>query len=227
MCIRDRLTPAFDWQAYFSAAGLKPQPWLNLAQPAFVKELDARIAAESLPDLKTYLRWTLVDATGSYLAKSFVDEDFAFYSAYMRGVQSDEPRWKKCVAWVDRDLSEALGKEFVTRAFPSVMKTKTLLMTQQIEAAMKERIERLDWMRPATKKEALEKLAKIRNKIGYPDVWRDYSQLVIEHGDFFGNVTRSIAFESRRQAAKVGQPVDRGEWQMSAPTVNALSLIHI
>ena len=216
-----KLTPAFDWQAYFSAAGLKPQPWLNLAQPAFVKELDARIAAESLPDLKTYLRWTLVDATGSYLAKSFVDEDFAFYSAYMRGVQSDEPRWKKCVAWVDRDLSEALGKEFVARAFPSVMKTKTLLMTQQIEAAMKERIERLDWMRPATKKEALEKLAKIRNKIGYPDVWRDYSQLVIEHGDFFGNVTRSIAFESRRQAAKVGQPVDRGEWQMSAPTVNA------
>jgi len=91
---------------------------LNLAQPAFVKELDARIAARCLPDLKTYLRWTLVDATGTYLSKSFVDEDFAFYSAYMRGVQSDEPRWKKCVAWVDRDLPEALGKEFVARAFP-------------------------------------------------------------------------------------------------------------
>jgi endothelin-converting enzyme/putative endopeptidase len=216
-----KLAPALDWQAYFTAAGLNPQPWLNLAQPAFVKELDARIAAESLPDLKTYLRWTLVDATGTYLSKSFVNEDFAFYSAYMRGVQSDEPRWKKCVVWVDRDLPDALGKEFVARAFPSVMKEKTLLMTQQIEAAMKERIERLDWMKPATKKEALAKLAKVRNKIGYPDVWRDYSQLAIERGDFFGNVTRSIAFESRRQAAKVGQPVDRGEWQMSAPTVNA------
>ena len=216
-----KMAPGFDWQAYFAAAGLKPQPWLNLAQPAFLQELDARIATESLPNLKTYLRWTLVDATGSYLAKSFVDEDFAFYSAYLRGVQADEPRWKKCVSWVDRDLPEALGKEFVARVFPSVMKTKTLLMTQQIEAAMKERIERLDWMRSATKKAALEKLAKIRNKIGYPDVWRDYSQLSIERGDFFGNVTRSIAFESRRQAAKVGQPVDHAEWSISAPTVNA------
>jgi putative endopeptidase len=216
-----KLAPGFDWQAYFAAAGLKPQPWLNLAEPAFVKELDARIGAESLPDLKTYLRWTLVDATGSYLAKSFVDEDFAFYSAYLRGVQAQEPRWKRCVAWVDRDLPDALGQEFVARVFPSVMKTKTLLMTQQIEAAMKERIEQLDWMRPATKKAALAKLAKVRNKIGYPDVWRDYSQLNIERGDFFGNVTRSIAFESRRQAAKVGEPVDHAEWPMSAPTVNA------
>jgi len=216
-----KLAPGFDWQAYFSAAGLKPEPWINLAEPAFVKEVDARIAAESLPDLKTYLRWTLIDATGTYLSKAFVDEDFAFHSAYLRGVQADAPRWKKCVVWVDRDLPDALGKEFVARAFPAVMKEKTLLMTQQIEAAMKERLERLDWMRPATKKEALAKLAKVRNKIGYPDMWRDYSQLVIERGDFFGDVTRSVAFESRRQAAKVGQPVDRDEWPMSAPTVNA------
>jgi putative endopeptidase len=216
-----KLAPAFDWRAYFTAVGLKPQPWLNVAQPAFVKELNARIAGESLADLKTYLRWTLIDATASYLAQSFVDEDFAFYGAYLRGVEADQPRWKKCVTWVDRDLPEALGKEFVARAFPAAMKAKTLLMTQQIEAAMKERIERLDWMRPATKRQALEKLAKMRNKIGYPDVWRDYSELAIARGEFFGNVTRSIAFESRRQAAKIGQPVDRSEWQMSAPTVNA------
>jgi endothelin-converting enzyme/putative endopeptidase len=216
-----KLAPAFDWQGYFSAAGLNPEPWLNLAQPAFLKELNARIAAESLADLKTYLRWTLVDATASYLSQKFVAEDFSFYSAYLRGIQTDQPRWKKCVTWVDRDLPDALGKEFVARAFPAAMKDKTLLMTQQIEAAMKERIERLDWMRPATKVEALEKLAKVRNKIGYPDVWRDYSQLSIERGDFFGDVTRAIAFESHRQAAKIGQPLDRSEWQMSAPTVNA------
>jgi endothelin-converting enzyme/putative endopeptidase len=215
------MVPAFDWQAYFSAAGLNPQPWFNLAQPEFVKELDALIAGESLGDLKTYMRWTLIDASGSYLSKAFVDQDFAFYSAYLRGVQTDQPRWKKCVSWVDRDLSEALGKEFVARAFPPEMKTKTLLMTTQIEAAMKVRIERLDWMRPATKRQAIAKLMKIRNKIGYPDLWRDYSALSIERGDFFGNVTRSISFESRRQAAKIGQPVDHGEWDMSAPTVNA------
>jgi putative endopeptidase len=216
-----KMAPAFDWQGYFTAAGLDPQPWLNVAQPAFVKELNARIAGESLSDLKIYLRWALIDASASYLSKNFVDEEFAFYGAYLRGVQSDQPRWKKCVTWVDRDLSEALGKEFVTHAFPETMKAKTLLMTTQIEAAMRQRIERLDWMRPATKKEALAKLAKIRNKIGYPDFWRDYSPLVIERVDFFGDVARAISFESQRQAAKIGQPVDRGEWQMSAPTVDA------
>lgn len=216
-----KLAPAFDWQAYFTSLGFTPQPWLNLSQPAFVKELNARIAGESLADLKTYLRWTLVDTSAPYLSQSFVDEDFAFYSAYLRGVQSDQPRWNKCVTWVDRDLSEALGKEFVARAFPAATKSKTLLMTTQIEAAMKQRIEKLDWMRPATKREALAKLAKIRNKIGYPDLWRDYSALVIERGGFFRNVTRAISFESQRQAAKIGQPVDHSEWQMSAPTVDA------
>jgi endothelin-converting enzyme/putative endopeptidase len=216
-----KLAPAFDWQTYFTTAHLNPQPWFNLSQPAFMQEVNARIDGESLPDLKTYLRWTLVDASASYLSKSFVNEDFAFYSAYLRGVQTDQPRWKKCVTWVDRDLPDALGKEFVARAFPAAMKAKTLLMTEQIEAAMKARIERLDWMRRATKREALAKLAKISNKIGYPDVWRDYSALSIQRGDFFGNVTRSISFESQRQAAKIGQPVDRSEWQMSAPTVNA------
>lgn len=216
-----KLAPAFDWQAYFAAAGLQAQPWLNVAQPLFVKEINVRIATESLADLKTYLRWTLIDAAASLLSASYVAEDFAFYGAYLRGAQADQPRWKKCVNWVDRDLPDALGKEFVARAFPAAMKAKTLLMTQQIEGAMRQRIEHLDWMRSATKRAALEKLAKIRNKIGFPDVWRDYAELAIQRGDFFGNVTRAVAFESRRQAAKIGQPVDRGEWEMSAPTVNA------
>jgi endothelin-converting enzyme/putative endopeptidase len=216
-----KLAPDFDWQAYFGAVGMQPTPWLNVAQPAFVKEFDARVAHENLADLKTYLRWTLIDAAAGYLSKAFVEEQFAFYSAYLRGVPIDQPRWKKCVNWVDRDLPQALGKEFVARAFPPEMKAKTLLMTEQIEAAMKARIGELDWMQPSTKHAAIEKLAKVRNKIGYPDMWRDYSQLRIERGDFFGDATRSIAFESRRQAAKIGQPVDRGEWQMSAPTVDA------
>ena len=110
-----KLAPAFDWQAYFAAAGLQAQPWLNVAQPLFVKEINVRIATESLADLKTYLRWTLIDAAASLLSASYVAEDFAFYGAYLRGAQADQPRWKKCVNWVDRDLPDALGKEFVRK----------------------------------------------------------------------------------------------------------------
>ncbi len=148
-------------------------------------------------------------------------EQFAFYRQYLRGAEADRPRWKKCVAWVDRDLGEALGREFVARTFPAAMKDETVKMTRQIEEAMRARIEQLDWMSPATKRQALEKLGKMRNKVGYPDIWRDYSALNIGRADFYENVGRAATFETKRQAAKIGKPVDRGEWGMSAPTVNA------
>lgn len=216
-----RIAPAFRWRAYFDAAGLQPQPWLNVAEPGFFREMSARLAGESLDSLKTYLRWGLIDAMAPYLASPFVKEDFAFNRAYLRGVEADRPRWQKCVGWVDRDLRDALGREYVARTFSPETKEKTLTLTRQIEQAMKARIERLDWMSPETKRAAIEKLAKVRNKVGYPDLWRDYSGLRIDRSDFFGNVSRALQFESRRQAAKIGKPVDRGEWHMSAPTVNA------
>ncbi len=216
-----KLARGFDWAAYFKTAELNPQPWLNVSEPAFFKELNARLTQESLRDLKTYLRWALIKDTANYLSSPFVAERFAFNSKYLRGVEEDRPRWKKCVAWVDDHLGEALGREFVARTFPASAKEKTVTMTRQIEAAMKQRIEQLDWMTPATKQQAVAKLAKVRNKVGYPDLWRDYSALTIERSDFFENVSRAIIFESRRQAAKIGKPVDKGEWQMSAPTVNA------
>ena len=122
---------------------------------------------------------------------------------------------------MDRDLGEALGKEFVDRTFPPAVKAAALKMTVQIEQAMKSRIEELAWMSPETKKQAVDKLAKMRNKVGYPDVWRDYSTLVVKPGDFFGNATRAVEFETKRQMAKIGKPVDRGEWGMTPPTVNA------
>jgi putative endopeptidase len=216
-----KAAPNFDWRAYFSAVGLNTDPWLNLAEPAFLKELDARLGAESLSDLKTYLRWSLVEMSAPYLSKPFVEESFAFNRAYLRGAEADRPRWRKCVSWVDEQLGEALGQEFVSRVFPQEMKQKTVLMTHQIEEAMKERIAQLDWMSAATKQQALAKLAKIRNKVGYPDQWRDYSAVAIVPNDFFGNVVRAVSFETRRQAAKIGKPVDRTEWMISAPTVNA------
>ena len=216
-----KLAPAFDWPVYFKGVGVNPQPWLNTAEPAFLKELNARLTQESLANLKTYLRWSLLAASAPYLSSPFVKEGFAFNRKYLRGVEQDKPRWKKCVAWVDRDLGDALGREYVARTFPATTKEKAITMTRQIEEAMKERINQLDWMTPATKAQAITKLAKLRNKVGYPDLWRDYSSLTIERSGFFANVTRAIRFESLRQAAKIGKPVDRNEWGMSAPTVNA------
>jgi putative endopeptidase len=216
-----KVTPAFDWKTYFTTVGFEPEPWLNVAQPAFFKEVNARIAKESLKSIKTYLRWALVDGSAEYLASPFVDEHVGFFRNYLRGAQTDRPRWRKCVTWVDRDLGEALGREYVARVFPESAKEKTLLMTHQIEEAMKTRIQQLDWMSPQTKAQALEKLARMRNKIGYPDIWRDYSSLTIGRADFYENVSRASLFETKRQAAKIGKPVDKGEWGMSPPTVNA------
>ena len=215
------MASGFDWPTYFKTAGLDPGPWLNVTEPAFFKELNARLTQESLQDLKTYLRWSLLDDTAPYLHSAPAAEKFAFDRKYLRGVEADRPRWKKCVSWVDQQLGEALGREFVARTFTPEAKEKTVTMTRQIEEAMRQRIQQLDWMTPETKAQALAKLAKVRNKVGYPDLWRDYSALTIERQDFFENVSRALRFEARRQAAKIGKPVDRGEWQMSAPTVNA------
>jgi putative endopeptidase len=216
-----KLVPGFDWDGYFNAIGGRPGAWLNVSEPAFFKELGARLSAEKLDDLKTYLRWTLVSSKADYLSKPFVDEHFAFYRATLRGVKEQQPRWKKCVGWVDRYLGEALGKEFVDRIFPPENKAKAVGMTDLIVAAMGTRIKSLDWMSDATKKQALDKLGKVREKVGYPNVWRDYSALNVTRGDFYDNASRAIVFENNRQMAKIGKPVDRNEWGMTPPTVNA------
>jgi putative endopeptidase len=216
-----KTTTKFDWSTYFAKLGFSPEPWLNNAEPKFLLEVDRVLGAEPIEDIKAYLRWGVLDAQASYLSRAFADEDFAFNSAYLRGVPEQRPRWKRCVSWVDRDLGEALGREFVERSFPAGIKQQTLQMTNQIQSAMKQRIEQLDWMSPDTKRQALAKLDKMRNKIGYPESWRDYSALTISRDDFYGNMSRSMSFEIKRQAAKVGQPVDRNEWLMTPVTVNA------
>jgi endothelin-converting enzyme/putative endopeptidase len=216
-----KLVASLNWDNYFAAFGMGAPGKLNVTEPAFMAEVEARLREESLPDLKTYLRWGLVNATADYLSKPVAEADFDFYRRYLRGVKEQQPRWKKCVGLVDRNLGEALGKEFVDRAFPKEIKADVLTMTHAIEDAMKSRIDALDWMSPKTKKQALDKLTKMRNKIGYPDAWRDYGTLAVKRGDFYGNVSRSLSFETKRQLAKIGKPVDRGEWGMTPPTVNA------
>jgi endothelin-converting enzyme/putative endopeptidase len=215
------LVPAIDWDALFEATGLQPAPWLNVTQPAFLREVQKLIAEESLNDLKTYLKWGLVNIRAQQLSKPFRDQDFAFYSAYLEGVDEQEPRWRSCVSMVDNQLGEALGREFVDRNFPPAVRDEARRMSLQIQQVMAERIDTLGWMSPATREQARQKLAKMRDKIGYPDQWRDYSPIRIDRSDYFGNVTRATVFDLKRQLARIGRPVDRDEWFMTPATVNA------
>jgi putative endopeptidase len=215
------LTPSFRWRTYFASALLNSAPVINVTEPAFFEKLQTLLATRDLDDWKTYLRWHLVHAKAPYLSSSFANANFDFYQKYLRGVEVMPPRWKRCVRQVDRDLGEALGRVFVQKTFGSDTKARVLKMTSEIEAAMQSEIEQLPWMGDATKKRALEKLHTVANKIGYPDRWRDYSSIKILRDDYFGNVERATIFEFRRQLAKIGKPVDREEWEMTPPTVNA------
>jgi endothelin-converting enzyme/putative endopeptidase len=217
----ETLAPVIAWPAFFETQGVPGLTNLNVSQPEFQKTVDAELTNEPLDELKAYLRFHMVTAVAPYLASPFETADFNFYSGYLRGTKAMPPRWKKCVRGVDGWMGEALGQEFVLRTFSAETKQKTQLMTDQIEAAMQGEIEQLDWMSDATKKEALRKLHAVRNKIGYPDQWRDYSALAIKPDDYFGDSERAYRFEEAREWAKVGKPVDRNEWGMTPPTVNA------
>ncbi len=217
----EELTPSFNWTGYLGENGLSQIKTLNVTEPRFFKALNREIKTVPLSDWKAYLRWHAVHSRAPYLSKNFVTEDFNFFRKVLHGVSELPPRWKRCVRYVDRDLGEALGQEFVRRTFSADTKEKTVAMTRRIEKAMESEINGLDWMTDATKQRALEKLHAVANKIGYPDRWRDYSSVNVVRGDFYGNATRATVFESHRELAKIGKPVDRGEWGMTPPTVNA------
>ena len=215
------LTPSFPWAPFFKASSVPDTAIVNVSEPAFYKELETLLKSRSLADWKTYLRWHLLLAKARTLSSPFVKADFDFYSRYLQGLTEMPPRWKKCVRRVDADLGEALGQVFVAKTFGPDTKQRTLLMTKEVEKEMESEIRRLPWMGEATKQRALEKLHGVVNKIGYPEKWRDYSSIVIRRDDYFGNVERATQFESHREIAKIGKPVDRTEWQMTPPTVNA------
>ena len=213
--------PSLDWDTYLQTLGVGTVTSVNVTEPAFFKELDRLIREESLDKWKTYLRFHVARARAPYLSQVFVDEDFNFNRKTLRGVARDQPRWKKCASLVDRNLGDALGQVFVAKAFSPATKAKTVEMTKYVEEAMADEIDKLDWMSSETKKLAMEKLASIVNKVGYPDRWLDYKTLSLARRDFMGNVRRATIFESKRTLAKIGKPVDRLEWGMSPPTVNA------
>jgi endothelin-converting enzyme/putative endopeptidase len=215
------LTPSFRWDPYIAALHMPPTREINVTQPEFYRALDAQLRTNSLDAIKVYLRWHLIHSKARFLSSPFVQADFDFFNNYLRGVPAMQPRWKRCEQLIDHTLGEALGHVFVDKTFTPETKARTLAMTKDIEAAMKTEIEGLTWMTPATKKQALLKLQAISNKIGYPDKWRDYSSVTITRDDFYGGFQRAVIFESHRQLDKIGKPVDRTEWMMSPPTVNA------
>lgn len=216
-----RLTPDFEWKLYISTIGIPPIESLNVAAPDFVKELDATIANTSLADLKTYLRWHVLAASADLLPRAFEEENFRFNEHILRGVREMQPRWKRCVRATDRALGEALGQEFVKVAFNGSSKEKALQLVGEIESEMRKDIDNATWMTPATKEQAFAKLRAVANKIGYPEKWRDYSSIKITREDYFGDAQRAQEFERQRNFHKIGKPVDKGEWGMTPPTVNA------
>src|SRR6516164_9510647 len=215
------LAPKFDWKAFYREAKYPQFQILNVNSPDFFKEVNSLLASEPLDNWKTYFRFHVVDSASPYLSSKFVDENFEFYRKYLRGVKEQQPRWKRCVSYTDHNLDDALGQAYVAKVFSPALKESTLDMVRRIENAMAIRIQQLDWMSPQTKEQALLKLHGIRNKIGYPDKWRDYSTVKLTRDDFAGNVQRATAFESHRQINKIGKPVDHGEWEIPPPTVDA------
>ena len=214
--------PHFDMAAWIQADKAPAAGRINVMEPSFFAALDQLLDHTPLDQIKVYLRWHLLHAfAGSSLPMSFDHENWNFYSHTLRGTEKQQERWKTCTSRVDRELGEALGQVYVARYFPPEEKQRTLDMTLAIEQAMEKDINGLDWMSPETKLRAKEKLHGVMNKIGYPDKWRDYSTLTIVRGDLAANQMRAQAFEHARDLAKIGKPVDRGEWDMTPPTVNA------
>ena len=215
------LAPGFDFPSYLPSTHAVIRGGLNVGNPDFFKQVSRQLSDIPLAQWKSYLRWRVVRTTTPMLAKAFVDEDYRFNEQVLRGQKEPRPRWKRCVTFTDDDLGEALGQLYVEQTFGAEGKQRTLAMVEALEKALKQDIQTLPWMTEATRQRALIKLAAIRNKIGYPDKWRDYSKLTITPDDALANFLHAQEFEVRRQITKIGRPVDRREWLMTPPTVNA------
>jgi endothelin-converting enzyme/putative endopeptidase len=215
------LSPAFRWNEYFTAAAAPAFTNINVSYPDFVKAINSQVEAASLADWKTYLTWHVLHAEAHLLPTAFAQENFNFFGKTLVGTEEMRPRWKRCASYSDGALGEALGRKYVDLTFGAQGKERTLKMVDALEKALGEDIQKLTWMSQATKQQALVKLKAITNKIGYPDRWRDYSSITIKPDDALGNSFRADDFEFHRVLNKIGKPVDRGEWDMTPPTVDA------
>ena len=217
-----KLAPSIQWKTLLADTKTPPVTELNVTYPDFFKGMSAVIETTDLDTIKAYLKWQLVNATpATALPQSLDQENFNFFGTILLGQPKQAPRWKRCSEATDAALGEALGQVYVAQEFPPSSKAATLQMVHAIEDAMDADLGTLDWMSPETKLKAKEKLHEVANKIGYPDKWRDYSTLKVVRGDALGNALRAAEFENHRVLNKIGKPVDRGEFGMSPPTINA------
>jgi predicted metalloendopeptidase len=214
-------TGELDWPAFFAALQAPAFTELNLAHPRFFKGFAAQLQAAPIADWQAYLRWKLLNDTAPYLSAPFEQEDFRFYSSVIAGVPDQKPRWRRIAAVVDGSIGDALGQLYVAEYFPPESKARVLKLVEDVRTALGERINALDWMDAPTKAKALEKLRALGVKMGYPDKWKDYRSLRIDRGPYVLNIFRASEFEVRRNLAKIGRPVDKTEWSMTPPTVNA------
>jgi putative endopeptidase len=215
------LTPNFAWQDFFSQIQAPHIESVDVTAPKFFGAVNREIKSVPLDDWKVYLRWHLINSTARWLSQPFVDENFNFNGKILQGTKENLPRWQRCVTSTDNQLGEALGQLYVKQYFPPEAKARALKMVNDLIAALRDDLQTLPWMGPATRKEALAKLNAFTVKIGYPDKWRDYSAYQVDRGPFVLNALRGDEFESRRDLNKIGKPVDRSEWQMTPPTVDA------
>jgi endothelin-converting enzyme/putative endopeptidase len=216
-----RLTPAFSWRAYLDDVHAPHIDTLNVAEPKAVEAMNAVVAGTPLDDLKAYFRWHVVHAAAHMLPARVRQSDFSFFARELAGQQAEQPRWRECVTDVDQELGEALGKAFVDEAFGPRAKADTLKMVQDIKAAMRADIDASPWMSADTKQAAKIKLDAVVDRIGYPDKWRDYSTVRVSRDDALGNRERTTAFANARRIGQIGKPVDKNDWSMTPPTVNA------
>ena len=216
-----RLTPAFNWRRYILASGAPPFDTLNVSEPEFLKEVNRLLTDTPLEDVKRYLTWHLVHGASARLPAAFNDATFDFFSRTLAGQEQPSPRWRECIADTDQQLGDALGKAFVDVAFGPQAKADTLGMVKDIKDAMRRDIAAAAWMSAETKQAASAKLDAVIDRIGYPDAWRSYASVVVSPTDPLGNLQRALAFHNAQRIARIGRPVDRGEWSMTPPTVNA------
>ena len=216
-----REAPGFDWKAYFKEFGAPEPGGIDVKQTEFIQHAAQVVQTGSLDDWKTYLRWQLIHATAPYLSKGFVEENFDFYGKALTGATEDRPRWKKVLAATDTALGEALGHLYVDQTFSPAAKARALALVTDLRGVLHDDLSTLPWMSEETRRAAVNKLDHFTVKIGYPDKWRDYSALDIKRQPYVLNVLAASHFETTRNVAKIGQPVDKSEWGMTPPTVNA------